>query len=277
MKRKASRQITRLLRLIEEKQEQIIKCEERMEDARRRLENRERGWSKARYAKVKMKLSEQVRGLRGAINRLEKQRLNVERREREQEEEEIEELERSIAIEAEEEKLLMKEKKAKTRKKMKKKKKKKVKKRSDKEEKVKRELSEAEKRMETFAMTFVKAYRSGVKGRFEDKKKRSRIELYGKYPYHVTVVFKVPEIEEVELGEGEEKKVVKKKKVGPLDVMLVFSSPRTEELEVDMVEEKGFDLGNYKEIFRTVLVPVSKWSEAEAKSLAEEYVVRDTE
>lgn len=275
MKSKASRKISRLLRMIEEKQADIIKLEERIEDARRKLENKERGWTKARYAKVKMKITEKLRALRGAVNRLDKSRLSIERRERDMEEEEIEELERSLAVEAEEEKLLMKEKKAKRRKKMKKKKKK-GKKKVKKEEKVEKDISAEEKRMHSFAKAFVKSYRSGMRSRFDKKKDRTCHELYGKYPYMVTVVFKKPVIEEEETGEGEKKKVVKKR-AGPLEVMLVFSSPKSEKLDVEAVEERSFNLGKYRDIFRTLLVPVSKWSDTEAKDLAGEYLVKDTD
>lgn len=121
---KSSRKVKKLLRMIEEKQEEIIKCEEGIEEARRKLENKERGWSKARYQKTKMKYTNKIRSLRGAINRLEKQRLNIERREREREEQELEELEKTLAVEAEEEKMKRKEKRAKRKKKKKKKKKK---------------------------------------------------------------------------------------------------------------------------------------------------------
>lgn len=275
MKSKVSRRVMKLLRLIEEKQEDIIKCEEEIVKARSRLENRERGWTKAKYTKVKMKYSEKIRGLRGTINRLEKQRLNIERSEREKEleEQELDEWEESLA--AEEERLLMKERKAKrSKKKAKKKKKKKAVKR---EEAVveKKALSAEEKRMVEFGRTFVASYRSLIKSEVEEKKARLGLEIYGKYPYHVTVVHKAPEVVEEEVGEGEEKKKVVRKAAGPSEAMLVFSSPRCEGLKVDTVEEKDFVLSEYKDIFRTVLVQVKNWSKDEAKAQAEEQAARD--
>jgi hypothetical protein len=277
---KTPRQIRKLLKMIEEREDEIYRCEEEIERSRKRLENKERGWSKARFQKIKIRYTEKIRGLRGTINRLEKQRLNIERREKEKEEEEKVELERTLAVEEEEEREKTKKKRAKKRMKKGRVKKKKVKK---KKKKVKKELSEKEMMMYSFTRTFVKSYRGGIKGAFDKKKKkkRKRFELYGKYPYRVTVVYKEPEIVETETeekteGEESKKKVVKVKEASG-EVMLVFSSPGSEELVIDSVEEKGFNIADYKDIFRTLLIDVKRWSAAEAEAVAKEYLEKDLE
>jgi hypothetical protein len=130
-----------------------------------------------------------------------------------------------------------------------------------------------------FATGFIKSYRAGVKAKFEDKSERTRFEIYGKYPYKVLVVFKEPETVEqvVKPAEGEapKPKVVEKPQ-GPEEVMLVFCTPGAKELELESVEEKKFDLGKYKDIFRTVVLTVEDWTTEEAQVLAEDYVKRDT-
>jgi hypothetical protein len=276
---KTPRQIRKLLKMIEEREDEIIRCEEEIEKSRKKLENKERGWSKAKYQKLKIKYTEKIRGLRGTINRLEKQRLNIERRERDKEEEEREELERSMAVEEEEERARLKRKKAKKRKKQKAKEKKKKKKKKTKKKKKAKKLTEKEKKMFGFAETFVKTYRAGIKDSIKKKKKRRRFELYGKYPYRVTMVYKEPEIvetEEKDEGADAKKKVVKVTETSG-EVMLVFSSPDSEKLITDFVEEKDFNIAEYKDIFRTLLLDVRKWSGKEAEALATEYLNKDLE
>jgi hypothetical protein len=276
---KPSRQVLKLLKLVEEKNELAVKYEEEIEKARIKLENKESGWSKARYSKLKMEYSEKIRGIRATVNRLEKQRLNIERRDREEREDEEEEIEKELLVEEEEERLMAKARKAKiAKKKLKHKKTAKVVKTST-GDKVERELSDTEKQMFDFATGFVKSYRAGVKAKFEDKSERTRFEIYRKYPYKVIVVFKEPETVEqvVKPAEGEapKPKVVEKPQ-GPEEVMLVFCAPNSEELALEAVEEKKFDLGKYKDIFRTVVLTVEDWTTEEAQVLAEDYVKRDT-
>lgn len=276
---KPSRQVLKLLRMIEEKQEQAIRYEEEIEKARSKLENKESGWSKAKFNKLKMDYSEKIRGIRATVNRLEKQRLNIERREREEQEEEEEKLVKELLVEEEEERLMAKARKAKLAKK-KLKKKKVVKATTLKEEKVQRELSEDEQRMFDFATGFIKSYRTTMKGKFEDKAERKRFELYGKYPYKVTIVYKAPEIvEQVVKPEGDQpatQPAIVEKPKGPEEVMLVFSAPNSKDLVLEAVEDGKFDLGKYKDIFRTVVLSVEDWTTEEAQVLAEDYVKRDT-
>jgi hypothetical protein len=280
MAEKSSRRVLKLLKLIEDKNEQALKCEEEIEKARIKLENKESGWSKARYNKLKMEYSEKIRGLRATINKLEKARLNIERRERDEQEEEEEKIEKELLVEEEEERLMAKARKAKLAKKKLKKKKKTVKvvKTVD-GEKVDRELSASEKKMFDFATGFVKSYRAGVKAKFEDKTERKRFEIYGKYPYKVLVVYKETEVVEQMVkpteGEAPKPKVVEKAP-GPEEVMLVFCTPGAEELQLEAVEEKKFDIGKYKDIFRTVVLTVEDWTPEEAQVFAEDYVKRDT-
>jgi hypothetical protein len=280
---KPSRLVLKLLKLVEEKQENAVKYEEAIAKARAKLENKESGWSKARFNKLKMEYSEKIRGIRATINRLEKQRLNIERRERDEQEEEEEKIEKEMLVEEEEERLMARARKAKLAKKKLKKGKKVVKAQTMHEEKVQRDLSEDEKRMFDFASGFVKAYRSGMKGKFEDKAERRRFELYGKYPYKVTVVFKEPEVvEQVVKPEGEQPAEAPKPAVvvetpkGPEEVMLVFSAPNSKDLELEAMEEGKFDIGKYKDIFRTVVLMVEDWTTEEAQVLAEAYIKRDT-
>jgi hypothetical protein len=280
---KPSRQVVKLLKLIEEKQEAAVKYEEEIEKARIKLENKESGWSKARFNKLKMEYSEKIRGIRATVNRLEKQRLNIERLKREEKEEEEEKIVKELLVEEEEERLMAKARKAQLAKKKTKKGKKVVKAMAIHEEKVQRDLSDDEKRMFEFATGFVKSYRSGLKGKYDDKAERKRFELYGKYPYKVTVVFKEPEVvEQVVKPEGEQPAegakpaaVIEKPK-GPEEVMLVFSAPNSADLEIEAVEDGKFDLGKYKDIFRTVVLMVEDWTTEEAQALAEDYIKRDT-
>jgi len=281
---KPSRQVLKLLKLIEEKHEQVMKCEEEIEKARTKLENKESGWSKARFSKLKLEYSEKIRGLRATMNRIEKQRLNIERRDREEREKEEEDIQKELLVEEEEERLMAKARKAKLAKKQEKKKKKVVKiihKEGD--EQAETELSSDEKRMFEFASGFVKSYRSGLKGKFEKKSERFKFELYGKYPYKITLVYKEPEIvekvEKATAAEGEAAApapvTVKEQPKGPEEVMLVFSAPNSKDLLFEAVEEKKFDIGKYKDIFRTVVLMVEDWTPEEAQVMAENYVKRD--
>ena len=279
MAEKPSRQVLKLLKLVEEKNETAVRYEEEIEKARTKLDNKESGWSKARFSKLKMEYSEKIRGIRATVNRLEKQRLNIERREREEREDEEEEIEKELLVEEEEERLMAKARRAKiAKKKLTHKKTAKVV-RTLTGDKVERELSETEKKMFDFATGFVKSYRAGVKAKFENKSERTRFEIYRKYPYKVIVVFKEPETVEqiVKPAEGEapKPKVVEKAQ-GPEEVMLVFCSPNAKEFELEAVEEKKFDLGKYKDIFRTVVLTVEDWTTEEAQVLSEDYVKRDT-
>jgi hypothetical protein len=284
---KTPRAVKKLLKMIEEKENEIFKCEEEIERARQKLENKERGWTKARYQKMKIKLNQKIRGLRGTANRLEKQRLNIERREREREEEELEDIEKSLAIEEEEERALLKKRKARKRKRQKvREKKRKRKKKKKKVKKATKKLSPKEKKMVGYGRTFIKEYRLGIKAAFKrkkERKKRKGFELYGKFPYRLTIVYKEPEIVETETKakpeEGKKVKKVRKKvvkvKEEPLEVMLVFSEPGLEKLKVDFVEDKAFDISEYKDIFRTIVTDVKKWSEKEAAGLSKEYLEKD--
>jgi len=283
---KPSRKVVSLLNLIEDKNEEALRYEQEIEKARQKLENKETGWSKARYNKLKMEYSEKIRGIRATVNRLEKQRLNIERREREEQEEEDEEIAKELAIEAEEERLMAKARRAKlAKKKQRNKKTVKAVVRKGGDEKEERARSEEEQRMFDFASSFVRTYRTNMKSKFE-KKDRKRFELYGKYPYKVTVVYKEPEVvEKVVKPEGaapaegdkaQPSAAIVEKAGGPMDVMLVFSHPNAEELELEAVEDKQFDLGKYKDIFRTVVMSVEEWSPEEAQAIAEDYVKRDT-
>jgi|GEM_PF-1346572 len=279
MAEKSSRQVLKLLRLIEEKNSEAIKAEEEIEKARNKLENKESGWSKAKYNKLKMEYSEKIRGLRATVNRLEKQRLHIERLERDEQEEEEEKIEKELLVEEEEERLASKARRAKlAKKKLKHKKTAKVVKTSE-GDKVERELSETEKKMFEFATGFIKSYRASVKAKFEDKSERTRFEIYAKYPYKVIIVFKEPEtVEQIVApaeGEAPKPKVVEKPQ-GPEEVMLVFCTPGAEELALEAVEEKKFDIGKYKDIFRTVVLTVEDWTTEEAQVFAEDYVKRDT-
>lgn len=283
MAEKPSRQVLKLLKLIEEKQEDAIKYEEEIEKARCKLENKESGWSKARFNKLKMEYSEKIRGIRATVNRLEKQRLNIERRDREEDDEEAEKLQKEALVEEEEERLMAKARKARLTKKMKRKGKKVVTVTTVKDEKVQRDLSDDETRMFEFTTGFVKSYRSGLKGKFEDKAERRKFELYIKYPYKVTIVFKEPEVVEQAVkpegeqpAEGPKPAAVVEKPKGPEEVMLVFSAPKSEELVLEAIEEGKFDIGKYKDIFRTVVLTVEDWTSEEAQVLAEDYIKRDT-
>jgi hypothetical protein len=282
---KPSRQVLKLLRLIEEKHEEVIKCEEEIEKARAKLENKDSGWSKARFSKFKLEHSEKIRGLHATINRIEKQRLNIERREREDREKEEEDMQKELLVEEEEERLMAKARKAKLAKKQERKKKKVVKvfhKEGD--EQSEKELSGDEKRMFEFASGFVKTYRAGLKTKFEKKSERVKFELYGKYPYKITLVYKEPEVvEKVEkpaAAEGEAAApapvTVKEQPKGPDEVMLVFSAPNSKDLQFEAVEEKAFDIGKYKDIFRTVVLTVEDWTPEEAQVMAEDYIKHDT-
>ena len=279
MAEKPSRQVLKLLKLVEEKNSEAIKYEEEIEKARSKLENKESGWSKARFSKLKMEYSEKIRGIRATVNRIEKQRLNIERRDRDEREDEEEEIEKELLVEEEEERLMARARKAKlAKKKLKHKKTAKVIKTAD-GDKIERELSETEKKMFDFATGFVKSYRAGVKAKFEDKSERTRFEIYNKYPYKVIVVFKEHETVETIVkpaeGEAPKPKVVEKAQ-GPQEVMLVFCSPAAKEFELEAVEEKKFDIGKYKDIFRTVVLTVDDWTTEEAQALSEDYVKRDT-
>ena len=278
---KPSRQVLKLLKMIEEKNAEAIKFEEEIEKARAKLDNKESGWSKARFNKLKMDYSEKIRGARATVNRLEKQRLHIERLERDEQEEEQEKIDKEMLVEEEEERLMAKARKAKlAKKKLHHKKGVKIVKKAD-GDKVSRELSEDEKKMFEFTTGFVKSYRAAVKAKFEDKAERTRFEIYAKYPYKVIVVFKEPETVEQVVAPAEgsteapKPKIVEKPK-GPEEVMLVFWSPGAEALELEAVEEKKFDLGKYKDIFRTVVLSVEDWTAEEAQVFAEDYVKRDT-
>ncbi|MEM2976681.1 MAG: hypothetical protein QXW06_03385, partial [Thermoplasmata archaeon] len=81
----SERKIRKLTEMIEEAKKEVLELEGRLERAKKRCDEGE--ITKADFSKARMELSNRIRGQRSRIVRLEKARLNLERKMREEAEE----------------------------------------------------------------------------------------------------------------------------------------------------------------------------------------------
>ena len=269
----------KIQKLLDMKKEAEVKVEQKL----RKLEDGV--VTKAEFTKRKMQLSDEIKGLRGRINRLDKQRLSLEKKEKEKMEEEDKEWEQKEMANLEKARKEWKEERAELIGKKKKKLKKKMKKATSVSEagalaakdEHEEDVSEEELEVRSFMKAFVGSYIDEIQGQFKKRSERERFPIYKNYPFMVTVVKKEPAAAAPATPAAEpaaETPTPPPTQSLP-ETLLVFSHPQHDKLVVNTIKEEKFAIEHYKNIFHTTFVATKDWSEERGKELGVEAAKKD--
>ena len=279
----------KIQKLLDMKKEAEVKVERKLrklEDNKFQLEDGV--VTKAEFTKKKMELSDEIKGLRGRINRLDKQRLSLEKKEKEKMEEEDKEWEQKEMANLEKARKEWKEERAELIDKKKKKLKKKMRKATAvseagalaAEDEHEEDVSEEELEVRSFMKAFVGSYIDEIKGQFKKRSERERFPIYKNYPFMVTVVKKEPaSVAATAPATPAAEPAAETPTPAPIqslpETLLVFSHPQHDKLVVNTIKEEKFAIEHYKNIFHTTFIATKDWSEERGKELGVEVAKKD--
>lgn len=251
LRKKTTKKIAKLTGMIRQVEEKILDEEDLGKGDEEKY--RRHTLDKAKFNRLRLRRQERVRALRGRIRVLVKQRLNLERKAREdetevEEDDELEHrIERDLIVEDRKEERRERVADGRTVKRV-----------------VKRapaggtasspgspvtERSAEDQKAYTWVKAFVKEYRRVLKESHPDR--RREMELFTRYPYHVTLV-----------DQGAE-------------ALLVFGKPKSEALDAVYRKKEQFDLASVADLFRTRFVELGDWSEDSARKAAARCIESD--